>query len=64
MRERDKVQEKREREREGEREREREGMRDHGWKDRWTVEREKERLTIARRQVARSSLPTDKMNFL
>lgn len=60
MRERDKVQEqRRERER-----REREGMRDHGRKDRWTVEREKERLTIAGRQVARSSLPTDKMNFL
>lgn len=57
MRERDKVREqRRERERGG-------GMRDHGRKDRWTVEREKERLTIARRQVARSSLPTDKMNF-
>lgn len=32
--------------------------------DRWRLERDKERLTIARRQVARSPLAADKVNFL
>lgn len=49
---------------------EREGAGYHGCKsrrkDRWRLEkeREKERLTIARRQVARSPLAADKVNFL
>lgn len=34
------------------------GKTDGGWR-----EREKERLTIARRQVARSPLAADKVNF-
>lgn len=56
--------------REGEREGNRESERDHGskkrGKDRWRLEREREdeRLTIARRQVARSPLAADKVNFL
>jgi len=62
------LQGKTEREREGGKERKRESKRDHGRKkrgeDRWRLERDRERLTTARRQVARSPLAADKVNFL
>lgn len=50
-----------------ERTREREGGRsweEEKGEDRWRLERDRERLTIAGRQVARSLLAADKVNFL
>lgn len=57
------LQGKTERETKQEERKKREGARDHG-RRKERLERERERLTIARRQVARSPLAADEVNFL